>query len=71
LQDEGRLQSAPQDIGPLMKEVQADILKEETDWIKEKLFEKEQRGILRGVTAGLPEWYKDKLARSQFDEVPT
>ena len=71
LRDEGRLQSAPQDIGPLIKEVQADILKEETDWIKEKLFEKEQRGILRGITAGLPEWYKERLVRSQFDEVPT
>ena len=67
LRDEGRLQEAVQDIGPLMKEVQADILKEEVDWIKDKLFENAKKNILRGITAGLPEWYKDKLVRSQFD----
>ena len=67
LRDEGRLQEAVQDIGPLIREVQDDILKEEVDWIKDKLFENAKKNILRGVSAGLPEWYKDKLVRSQFD----
>ncbi len=61
LRDDGNLVNAPQDIGNLIKEVQADLLKEETDFIKDKLFSHFIGQINRGVIAGIPEWYKSKL----------
>lgn len=68
LKESGRLTNAPQDIGPLIKEVQQDILKEETDWIKEKLFDVSVGHVLKGVTVGLPEWYKQELLQGQFQK---
>lgn len=66
LRDRGELENAPQDIGKLMKEAQADLLAECTAEIKEKLYEYALPKILRGSTGGLPEWYKLKLIQSQF-----
>lgn len=68
LRDAGQLQGAPQDIGPLMKEIQKDLMEECAAEIKEKLFEYAITRILRGASAGAPEWYKTKLAESQFSE---
>lgn len=67
LRDSGKLQGAPQDIGPLIKEFQADLVEECAAEIKEKLYEYALPRILRGASAGLPEFYKAKLAQSQFD----
>ena len=61
LRDDGNLVDGPQDIGNLIKEVQTDLLKEETDFIKDRLFSHFIGQINRGVIAGLPEWYKAKL----------
>lgn len=69
LRESGVLTDSPQDIGPLLKEVPADILKECRDMIAEKLFEYAWPQIQRGVTAGFPQWYKDKLAAHAFAEV--
>jgi len=66
LRDDGRLQNAPQDIGPLIKEFQTDLMAECAAEIKEKLFEFAAPKILRGASAGLAEYYKTKLAESQF-----
>lgn len=72
LQEQGLIQNAPQDIGPLMKEVSTDILKECKDEIKDKLFEMAWPTISRGVCAGLPEFYKNRLAQLQFlSQVPS
>ena len=63
LRERGELKEAVQDIGPLLKEVELDTLKEEEDNIKEALFKwawKEQ-GLSKKLTAGFPEWYKAKL----------
>lgn len=65
LRDAGTLDNSPKDIGLLMKEVSVDVFKECADEIKEKLFEMAWPQISRGVTGGLPEWYKTKLAESQ------
>lgn len=61
LRDAGELVNAPQDIPALMKEVEADVLKECEGEIKDILFEHFRKDILRGVRAGLPEWYKEQL----------
>lgn len=68
LRESGVLTDSPQDIGPLIKEVPADIFKECREVIAEKLFEYAWPQIQRGVVAGLPQWYKDRLAASAFHE---
>lgn len=66
LRDDGKLQNAPQDIGPLLKEISQDVLKERAEEIKEELFKQAWPQISRGITAGFPEHYKQKLAESMF-----
>lgn len=62
LRDGGSLDESPKDIGALIKEVQSDTAKEESDAIKEALYKHFWPQIQRGIIAGLPEWYKEKLA---------
>ena len=68
LGDEGLLDDSPKDIGLLLREVQKDIYEECGEEIKEALFKAFWKEIGRGTTAGLPEWYKNRLAESQFTE---
>jgi hypothetical protein len=51
-----------------MKEVSVDVYEECADEVKEILFKWAWPRISRGITGGLPEWYKDKLLAKQFDE---
>lgn len=67
LREAGQIQDSPRDIPALFKEVNQDILKEETEAIKEALFKHAWPHISRGVTAGLPEWYKEQLLKAQFE----
>ncbi len=67
LKERGELDESPKDIGPLIKEVQTDILAECEDEIKEALFKWAKPHIVRGSTGGLPEWYKEQLAERQFE----
>jgi len=64
----GAIYQSPKDIGPLMKEVSADILRECEDEIKQKLFDYAWKNISRGVIAGLAEWYKQKLLEDAFEQ---
>ncbi len=65
MRDAGRLQDAPQDIGPLLKSVQADVEEECAAEIAEALLKAFLPDIKRGATAGLPEWYKARLLERQ------
>lgn len=67
LKEAGELEGSPRDIGKLMKEVPVDIYKDEADELKERIFKHFWKQISRGVTSGLPEWYKEKLATDGFD----
>lgn len=67
LRDAGKLEGSPRDIGPLIKEVPEDVLKECRDEIADALFNHFWQQIRRGITAGLPEWWKEKLAESAFN----
>lgn len=69
LRDKGILENSPRDIGNLMKEVQVDIAAEELDYIKKTLSDWAVPRILRASTAGLPEWYKERLLKSAFEKV--
>lgn len=66
LRDDGRLLDSPRDIGSLIKEVNLDVLAECKEEIAEALFKWGWKQISRGITAGLPEWYKEKLLEKQF-----
>jgi len=65
--DNGLLENSMRDIPHLMKEVPADVLKECEDEITEALWEWAWPKIRRGLTSGLPEWYQEQLAKSQFE----
>ena len=68
LAERGELAGEPKDIGPLMQEVNQDILEECEEEIKELLFKHYWKAISRGLTRGLPEWYKERLLESAFEE---
>lgn len=68
LREAGTLQEAVQDIGPLIKEIQADLTAECEDEIKEVLWKWAQPHLTRKCVAGAAEWYKAKLAATQFEE---
>ena len=61
LRDSGELQGEMRDIPLLMKEVSSDVLKECKDEILEQLFAYAWPKISKGVTRGLPEWYKSQI----------
>jgi hypothetical protein len=70
LKENGTLLNDPKDIGPLMKEVSQDVLKECKEEIKDKLFEYAWKHLSRNLTRGLPEFYKQHLLESQFGTEP-
>lgn len=68
LEERDELENSPRDIGKLMLEVPKDVLRECEDEIKEALFKYAWQHIKRGLTRGLPEFYKEKLLQRQFSE---
>jgi hypothetical protein len=67
LREAGTLDGSPKDIGALMMEVPADIEKECAEEIKDLLYRHFWPKIRRGAAAGLPEWYKQELAKTAFE----
>ena len=70
LQEKGELDNEPKDIGKLFKEVQTDLEAEEKEAIKEFLWREFSGEIKRKASAGMAEWYKNKLMESSFEEQP-
>ena len=68
LKERGECTDSPKDIGPLMKEVNVDILAECKGEIMEALFNYAWPKMSRGVCSGLPQWYKSELFDKQFAE---
>lgn len=68
LAESGNLDGSPKDIGPLLKEVQRDIIEECSPEISAKLLKHFLPQILRGSINGLPEWYKEKLLGNAFHQ---
>lgn len=62
LREAGKLENCNKDIGPLCKEIQADIVGEEETWIKQKLFEEFSKEILNGCVRGFAPFYQKLLA---------
>lgn len=55
-------------VGPLIREVQTDVIAEEADRIAKALLAWAKPKIERGVVRGIPMWWKERLAREQFSE---
>jgi len=68
LRENGELEGSPRDIGNLIKEVKKDVSEEERDNIKEKLWEIYGDDFLKSATNGLPQWYKEELAKGNINE---
>jgi hypothetical protein len=59
LEEKGELEHSPRDIGKLLNEIVQDVLEEESDTIKDILFNYYLRDIKKEITRGFPEWYKE------------
>lgn len=68
LREAGKLEDSPRDIGMLIKEVADDVEAECAAEIREKLFDWAWGNIRRGISSGLPGWYKEELLKRQFEE---
>lgn len=68
LREAGQLTDSPKDIGMLIKAIQRDVQEECEDEIKDELFKWAFDHIRRGLTGGLPEWYKEQLLKLQFEQ---
>lgn len=67
LRDAGALTQEPKDIAALLAEVEADVERECAQAIKDALWRWAWPKIARGVKAGLPEWYKNKLLEGAIE----
>ena len=67
LKERNELEGTPRDIGKLFKEVPIDIEAESKEAIKDVLWGAFWKDISRGCTAGLAEWYKNKLVEDAFE----
>jgi len=68
LEEQGLIEHSVRDISALIKEVQADCLKEGKEEIKEQLWRMFKREIKLPWGRGVAEWYKQKLVERQFGE---
>lgn len=67
LKEAGELAHEPKDIGKLIGEINRDIIEEEKEYIKGRLWNLFHKDILRVATAGFPQWYKEKLIKDFLD----
>jgi hypothetical protein len=68
LKEAGVLINDPKDIGALLEEIKRDLIEEEAEYIKEKLYVAFIDDIVRKARQGFPEWYKAQLRASIFEE---
>lgn len=68
LRDAGALANEPKDIGLLIPRIKQDVAEECEAELKEALWRWARDKILRGVTHGAAEWYKQRVAGSCFPE---
>ena len=67
LRERGAIENSPRDIGNLIREIQSDFREECLEDLKEQLLKWALSDVTRGIVAGLPEWYKDRLLESAFE----
>ena len=69
LQAEGLIEGGtPVEIGKIIRHIREDVRDECLDDVKDRLWKHFERRFQALVTKGFPEWYKERLARSAFEE---
>lgn len=63
LREAGVISGSNSDIGPLIKEIQRDVLEEEGEYVKELLWSIFRRKFLSAVVEGFPRYYQESLLR--------
>lgn len=58
LREDGKLTGTPADIGPLIQEIQRDILEECWVEIRQAVYDNAKGTVLKATYEGFPEWYK-------------
>jgi len=66
LQEQGMLEGSVKDIGQIIREIPADVLKEHEEEIKDALLKWAWRDLSKGLTRGVAEWYKQRLLETQL-----
>ncbi len=61
LRDSGELTNTVKDIGPIIKEIQADVKREEYEIIMEQLWQMYGRDLIKETTTHFPMFYKNYL----------
>jgi hypothetical protein len=67
LREQGLIEDSPKDIGGILKEINEDVRKEEGLDIAAILLDFFWKDISRHITNGFPQWYKEQLAKKQFE----
>ena len=57
----GELTGEATDIVPLLKALNENILEEESDYIKEKIFKWVWKKLSHQLVKGFPDWYKKRI----------
>ncbi len=65
MRERGELTNSPKDIGPLVREVQADLEAEAKAFVAEELMNWAWKDIVRIASRGIPEWWKGRLLERQ------
>jgi hypothetical protein len=68
LKESGNFHDSPRDIGNLIISVRQDIIEECSAEISSALLKYAWGQIERRTVAGLPEWYKERLLKQQFEQ---
>ncbi len=66
LKEAGKYNGDPSDIGPLIKEIREDFVKECKAEVQELLWDWARKRIYDKVSHGAPEWFKKQLLEGQF-----
>lgn len=66
LREEDLLENSPRDIGKLIPEVIRDTFEECEEEMKQIMFNHFKKDLTRTLTRGLPEWYKEYIAKEQI-----
>lgn len=69
LRDDGNFEGTVRDIGNLIKEIHKDLSEEEKENIKDDLWKIYSDDILKYSTFGFVDWYKQRIAKGDFQDV--
>lgn len=68
LREKSEFEGTARDIGKLIKEVHHDIADEEKENLKDQLWKIYGNDILKASTNGFVNWYKERIAKGDFNE---